>query len=97
MALELVTVPCLKDNFAFLLHDAASGETVLIDAPEAAPILAALRARGWRLTRILLTHHHADHIQAVPELRAATGWIVATILISVPSADSTVLSSVNCS
>ena len=73
MALELVTVPCLKDNFAFLLHDAASGETVLIDAPEAAPILAALRARGWRLTRILLTHHHADHIQAVPELRAATG------------------------
>jgi hydroxyacylglutathione hydrolase len=42
MALELVTVPCLKDNFAFLLHDAATGTTALVDAPEAAPIQAAL-------------------------------------------------------
>lgn len=76
MALDLVTVPCLKDNFAFLLHDADIGETALVDAPEAAPILAALNARGWRLTDILLTHHHDDHIQAVPELRAATGALV---------------------
>ncbi|MCB6179177.1 hydroxyacylglutathione hydrolase [Rhodobacter sp. Har01] len=77
MALDLLTVPCLKDNFAFLLHDAESGETALVDAPEAAPILAALDARGWRLTDILLTHHHDDHIQAVPEIRAATGAMVA--------------------
>lgn len=76
MALELVTIPCLADNFAFLLHDAASGETALVDAPEAGPVLAALAARGWRLTRILLTHHHDDHIQAVPEIRAATGAAV---------------------
>ncbi|MFZ1468370.1 MAG: hydroxyacylglutathione hydrolase [Paracoccaceae bacterium] len=76
MALELVTIPCLTDNFAYLLHDAASGETALIDAPEAAPILAALQTRGWRLTRILLTHHHDDHIQAVPQIRAATGCTV---------------------
>lgn len=73
MALELVTIPCLADNFAFLLHDAGSGETALIDAPEAAPILAALNARGWSLRQILITHHHADHIQAVDAIRAATG------------------------
>jgi hydroxyacylglutathione hydrolase len=73
MALELVCVPCLKDNFAFLLRDAASGEVALVDAPEAAPILAALQARGWNLTRILVTHHHDDHIQAVDALRASTG------------------------
>lgn len=73
MALELVTIPCLTDNFAFLLHDADSGETALIDAPEAAPVLATLEARGWGLSQILLTHHHDDHIQAVPELVAATG------------------------
>ena len=73
MALELVTIPCLTDNFAFLLHDADSGETALVDAPEAAPILAAVTERGWSLTQILLTHHHDDHIQAVPELVAATG------------------------
>lgn len=73
MALELVVVPCLKDNFAFLLHDAETGETALVDAPEAAPVLAALRDRGWRLTTILITHHHDDHIQAVDDIRAATG------------------------
>lgn len=73
MALELVVVPCLKDNFAFLIHDAESGDTALVDAPEAGPVLAALQARGWRLKDILLTHHHDDHIQGVPEIRAATG------------------------
>jgi hydroxyacylglutathione hydrolase len=76
MPLELVTIPCLTDNYAYLLHDAASGHTTLIDAPEAAPILAALTARGWRLDQILLTHHHSDHIQAVPALVAATSAAV---------------------
>jgi hydroxyacylglutathione hydrolase len=70
MALELVTIPCLKDNFAFLIRDPATGVTALVDAPEAAPVQAALAARGWRLDLILLTHHHDDHIQAVPDLRA---------------------------
>lgn len=73
MALELVTVPCLKDNFAFLLHDAATGATTLIDAPETAPIVKALARHGWRLNQILLTHHHDDHVQAVDDLRALTG------------------------
>ena len=76
MALELVTVPCLSDNFAFLLHDKDTSRTLLIDAPEAAPVLAALERRGWPLDMIVLTHHHADHIQAVPELVAATGAAV---------------------
>ncbi len=77
MTLELVTIPCLTDNYAFLLHDAASGHTTLIDAPEAAPILNELAARGWRLDQILLTHHHSDHIQGVPDLLAAAN---ATVL-----------------
>lgn len=73
MTLELVTVPCLADNYAYLLHDAGSGQTALVDVPEAAPILAELARRGWGLTNILLTHHHDDHIQGVAEVRAATG------------------------
>lgn len=73
MTLELVTIPCRTDNYAYLLHDAASGDTALIDAPEAAPILAALTARDWTLRQILITHHHGDHIDAIPELVAATG------------------------
>jgi len=77
MPLDLVTIPCLSDNYAFLIHDAASGDTAVIDVPEAAPILAALHQRGWALSQILLTHHHADHIQGVADLRAATGARVA--------------------
>lgn len=77
MPLELVTIPCLADNYAFLLHDAESGQTACIDVPEAAPILAALDARGWTLTDILLTHHHNDHIGGVAELRTRTGALVA--------------------
>lgn len=73
MPLELVTVPCLSDNYAYLVHDPASGATAVVDVPEAAPILAALDARGWRLTDIWLTHHHSDHIDGVPALREATG------------------------
>ena len=73
MPLTLATVPCLTDNYAFLAHDAETGATACIDVPDAAPILAELAARGWRLTDILITHHHDDHIQGVAALVAATG------------------------
>ena len=71
--MTLVTLPCLTDNYAFLLHDAATGATAAIDVPEAAPILDAHSARGWTLTDILITHHHGDHVGGVEALRAATG------------------------
>ena len=73
MPLELVTIPCLTDNYAYLIRDKATGETALVDVPEAAPILAELAARGWRLDKIFLTHHHHDHIQGTDELVQATG------------------------
>ena len=61
--------PCLKDNYGVLLHDPASGATAAIDAPEAAPVEAALKSTGWRLTDILVTHHHGDHTAGIPELK----------------------------
>jgi hydroxyacylglutathione hydrolase len=61
---------CLKDNFGVLVHDPGTGATAAIDAPEAAPIEAALKATGWRLTDILVTHHHADHTGGIEELKA---------------------------
>lgn len=76
MPLELVTVPCLADNYAYLIHDTETGQTAVIDVPEPGPILAALSAHQWRLTDILITHHHDDHIQGVEALRAATGAMV---------------------
>lgn len=70
MPLELVTLRCLKDNYAYLLHGDMG--TALIDAPEAEPILAELDRRGWDLDTILLTHHHADHIDGVARIVAKT-------------------------
>ncbi len=69
MPAQTYLFPCLKDNFGVLLHDPASGATASIDAPEAAPIEAALQKTGWRLTDILVTHHHADHTQGIGELK----------------------------
>lgn len=70
---DLVTVPCLADNYAFLLHDRATGATAAIDVPDAGAVTAALAERGWGLTEIWLTHHHGDHIAGAPALAAATG------------------------
>ncbi|WP_456389838.1 hydroxyacylglutathione hydrolase [Profundibacter sp.] len=70
MSLQIATIPCRSDNYAFLLHDTDSGQTALVDAPEAAPIINELDRRGWTLTQILITHHHYDHIDGVEELRA---------------------------
>lgn len=70
MPLQLVTIPCLSDNYAYLIHDAETGETAVVDVPEAGPVLAALKHNGWNLTHILLTHHHYDHIDGVADLLA---------------------------
>lgn len=71
MPLELVTIRCLRDNYAYLLGN--KGAAVLVDTPEAGPILQALADRNWLLQDILLTHHHDDHVQGVAEIVNATG------------------------
>jgi hydroxyacylglutathione hydrolase len=70
MTAETYLFPCLKDNFGVLVHDPVSGATAAIDAPEAAAVEAALKKTGWRLTDILVTHHHADHTAGIGELKA---------------------------
>ena len=62
--------PCLADNYGVLVHDPDTRRTASIDAPDAPAVLAALEATGWALTDILVTHHHADHTQGLPELKA---------------------------
>jgi hydroxyacylglutathione hydrolase len=61
---------CLKDNFGVLLHDPGTGKTAAIDAPEAAAVERALKATGWQLSDILVTHHHHDHTDGIEELKA---------------------------
>lgn len=75
-ALQIHQFMCLKDNFGVLIHDPASGQTASIDAPEAEPVRKALAEKGWKLTHILVTHHHADHTQGIAPLKAETGCTV---------------------
>ncbi len=87
---EIVTIPCLADNYAFLLHDPETGATAVVDVPEVAPIEAALKDRGWALSDVLITHHHFDHIEGVEPLRAATGakvWGAAADAHRLPQLD----------
>jgi hydroxyacylglutathione hydrolase len=69
MPAQTYLFPCLTDNFGVLLHDPDSGATASIDAPEAAAVEAALAKTGWRLTDILVTHHHGDHTAGIPALK----------------------------
>ncbi|MCA6125591.1 hydroxyacylglutathione hydrolase [Bradyrhizobium sp. WSM 1704] len=73
MAAEIRTFTCLTDNFGYLIHDPVTKATASIDAPEAAPIIAALEREGWTLTDILITHHHGDHVGGVAELKQKYG------------------------
>jgi hydroxyacylglutathione hydrolase len=70
MPVEVVTVPCRSDNYAYLVRDQASGKVALVDAPSVDPIVAALDRRGWGLVQIWITHHHGDHTEGVDTLRA---------------------------
>ena len=73
MAAEIRSFPCLTDNFGYLIHDPETKATASIDAPEAGPIIRALEREGWRLTDILITHHHHDHVGGVAELKQKYG------------------------
>jgi hydroxyacylglutathione hydrolase len=70
---EIARVPVLNDNYVWLVHDEASGETAAIDPAVAQPVLDAAAARGWRITQIWNTHWHPDHIGGTAEIKAATG------------------------
>ena len=71
--LEIQTIPVLSDNYSYVLHDTGSGKTAVVDPPETGPIEAALSASGFGIDWIVITHHHMDHIAAVPALKEKYG------------------------
>lgn len=74
--LEVVRIPVLSDNYVWLVHDAASGETVAVDPAVADPVLEAAAAREWRIDQIWNTHWHGDHTGGNAAIKAATGCII---------------------
>ena len=71
--LEIHQFPCLSDNYGYLLHDPASGETVCIDTPDGPEYLRQAELKGWRITQIWNTHWHPDHAGGNEAIKAATG------------------------
>lgn len=71
--LDIAVIPLLKDNYGYLLHDAATGTTAAVDPSEAAPMLDAAATRGWRISHVLNTHHHNDHCGGNLGIKQATG------------------------
>jgi hydroxyacylglutathione hydrolase len=69
--LDVTLVPCLSDNYAYVLRDPGTGECAVVDPSESEPVLAALAALGARPTMVLNTHHHFDHVGGNEALVAA--------------------------
>ena len=71
--MDIIPVPAFSDNYIWLVHDAESGETAVVDPGDAAPVLVELDRRGWRLNQIWNTHWHPDHTGGNLQLKDATG------------------------
>lgn len=72
--MELLALPAFSDNYLWLLHDGV--RALVVDPGDAEPIVAALKQHNLKLSAILVTHHHADHVGGVAQLREATGAMV---------------------
>jgi hydroxyacylglutathione hydrolase len=80
--MEIVPVPAFSDNYLWLVHDAPSGETAVVDPGDAAPVLAEADRCGWKITQVWNTHWHPDHTGGNLTIKAATG-----ARVSAPSND----------
>jgi len=90
MTLIIDQFPCRSDNFGVLIHDTESGRTAAIDAPEFDAVKHRLAERGWNLDEILVTHHHADHVEGILPLKQAYGCVVTGPAGEIPGLDKTV-------
>src|SRR5947209_18354199 len=71
--MEIVAVPAFADNYLWLVHDATSGETAVVDPGDAAPVVAEAEKRGWTIGQVWNTHWHPDHTGGNIEIKETTG------------------------
>lgn len=90
VALDIVRIPVLNDNYVWLVHDSDSGETMVVDPAVAQPVLEEADRRGWSITAIWNTHWHPDHTGGNAEIKAATGCEIIAPAVErerIPTAD----------
>ena len=88
--LDIVRIPALSDNYVWLVHDGASGETMVVDPAVSDAVLAEADKRGWKISAIWNTHWHPDHTGGNAAIKAATGCEViapAAEAARIPTAD----------
>ena len=92
MPLDIVRVPVLSDNYAWLIHDPDSNETVAIDPGEAQPLIDAAAARDWTIGQVWTTHWHPDHTGGNAAMKAAGARITgpAAEAAKIPTLDAMV-------
>lgn len=76
MALAIVRIPVLSDNYVWLVHEPVSGETMVVDPAVAPPVLDKAEELGWKITQIWNTHWHPDHTGGNAEIKQATGCTI---------------------
>ena len=74
--IEIERIPCRADNYVWLVREPESGAVAVVDPADAEPVEARLVALGWRLTHILNTHHHGDHVGGNLALKARWGCTI---------------------
>ena len=77
--LDILQIPVLHDNYIYLVHEPNGWATAVIDPAVAEPVLEALDEKGWKLTHILNTHHHGDHVGGNVELKRKTGCAIVAV------------------
>jgi len=60
--MEVTPIPCLTDNYAYIINDNSSKTVGVVDPSEAQPVVSFLKKKNLKLNYILNTHHHFDHI-----------------------------------
>jgi hydroxyacylglutathione hydrolase len=86
--LEIVPVPAFSDNYIWLVHDAESRETSVVDPGDARPALAEAEQRGWTISQIWNTHWHPDHTGGNLAFKQATGAVISgPAAETIPGAD----------
>ena len=74
--MKVEIIPCLQDNYSYLIIDEDKLEACVVDPSEAKPIIDYLSGKNIKLKYILNTHHHYDHIGGNTELKKKFGSVV---------------------
>ena len=73
--MKVIVVPCLHDNYSYIIFDEQNHEAAVVDPSEAWPVLRELEKHQLSLQAVLCTHHHADHVGGLEDIIEELGSV----------------------